>query len=111
MEKEEEQPVQTYEDQHLSKTPLLLEIQEKVVEEPALPPLCQGELLTSVPAASAPSMMESTNIIRKSAPSMESANIIRKPAGLLLPEAGGLVISKLPPIHDDVDLRPTPTVC
>ena len=96
MEKEEEQPVQTYEDQHLSKTPLLLEIQEKEVEEPALPPLCQGELLTSVPAASAPSM--------------ESANIIRKPAGLLLPEAGGLVISKLPPIHDDVDLRPTPTV-
>merc|ERR1719234_2358128 len=95
MEKEEEQPVQTYEDQHLSKTPLLLDIQEKDVEEPALPSLCQGELLTSVPAASAPSM--------------ESANIIRKPAGLLLPEAGGLVISKLPPIHDDVDLRPTPT--
>ena len=99
MEKEEEQPVQTYEEQqqHISKTPPLLDIQEKEVVEPALPPLCQGELLTSVPAASAPSM--------------ESANIIRKPAGLLLPEAGGLVISKLPPIHDDVDLRPTPTVC
>ena len=96
MEKEEEQPVQTYEDQHLSKTPLL-EIQQKEVEEPALPSLCQGELLNSGPPASAPSM--------------ESANIIRKPAGLLLPEAGGLVISKLPPIHDDVDLRPTPTVC
>merc|ERR1719234_1666741 len=98
MEKEEEQPVQTYEDhqqQHISKTPPLLDNQEKEVVEPALPPLCQGELLTSVPAASAPSM--------------ESANIIRKPAGLLLPEAGGLVISKLPPIHDDVDLRPTPT--
>jgi len=94
MEKEEEQPVQTYEDQHLSKTPLL-EIQQKEVEEPALPSLCQGELLNSGPPASAPSM--------------ESANIIRKPAGLLLPEAGGLVISKLPPIHDDVDLRPTPT--
>ena len=31
MEKEEEQPVQTYEDQHLSKTPLLLDIQEKEV--------------------------------------------------------------------------------
>merc|ERR1719234_2796215 len=104
MEKEEEQPVQTYEDQHISKTPLPLDIQEKEVEEPALPSLCQGELLTSVPAASAPSM-ESANIIRK----LESANIIRKPAGLLLPEAGGLVISKLPPIHDDVDLRPTPT--
>ena len=97
MEKEEEQPVQTYEEhqqQHISKTPPLLDIQEKEVEEPALPPLCQGELLTSA-----------------SAPSMESANIIRKPAGLLLPEAGGLVVSKLPPIHDDVDLRPTPTVC
>merc|ERR1719234_1584111 len=108
MEKEEEQPVQTYEEQqqqqHLSKTPLVLDIQEKEVEELALPPLCQGELLTSVPSTSAPSL-ESANIIRK----MESANIIRKPAGLLLPEAGGLVISKLPPIHDDVDLRPTPT--
>merc|ERR1719234_2041132 len=96
MEKEEEQPVQTYEEQqqqqHISKTPSLLDIQEKEVEEPALPSLCQGELLTSA-----------------SAPSMDSANIIRKPAGLLLPEAGGLVISKLPPIHDDVDLRPTPT--
>ena len=96
MEKEEEQPVQTYEDQHLAKTPLL-EIQLKEVEEPTPPSLCQGELLNSGPPASAPSM--------------ESANIIRKPAGLLLPEAGGLVISKLPPIHDDVDLRPTPTVC
>merc|ERR1719234_2401928 len=98
MEKQEEQPVQTYEDhqqQHISKAPPLLDIQEKEVEDPALPSLCQGELLTSVPAASAPSV--------------ESANIIRKPAGLLLPEAGGLVISKLPPIHDDVDLRPTPT--
>jgi len=107
MEKEEEQPVQTYEDhqqQHISKTPPLLDIQEKEVVDPALPSLCKGELLTSVPAASAPSM-ESANIIRK----MESANIIRKTAGLLLPEAGGLVISKLPPIHDDVDLRPTPT--
>merc|ERR1719234_1930020 len=104
MEKEEEQPVQTYEDQHISKTPPLLDIQEKEVEEPALPSLCKGELLTSVPAASAPSM-ESANVIRK----IESANIIRKPAGLLLPEAGGLVISRLPPIHDDVDLRPTPT--
>ena len=107
MEKEEEQPVQTYEDKHkhLSKsTPL--DVQEKQVEDP---PLCQSELLNSGPPVSAPS-----NVIRKPAPgpSMESAgNIIRKPAGLLLPEAGGLVISKLPPIHDDVDLRPTHTVC
>ena len=103
MEKEEEQPVQTYEDQHLSNP---LDVQEKLVDDP---PLCQSELLNSGPPASAPS-----NIIRKPAPgpSMESAgNIIRKPAGLLLPEAGGLVISKLPPIHDDVDLRPTHTVC
>lgn len=96
MEKEEEQPVQTYEDQqqHPSKSPLL-DVQEKEVEEPPPPSLCQSELLNSGPP---------------SAPSMESeGNIIRKPAGLLLPEAGGLVISKLPPIHDDVNLRPTPT--
>merc|ERR1719234_2794953 len=64
MEKEEEQPVQTYEDQHLSKTPLLLDIHEKEVEEPPMPSLCQGELLTSVPAASAPGMVESANIIK-----------------------------------------------
>ena len=98
MEKEEDEPVQTYEDQqqHPSKSPLL-DVEEKVVEEPPSPSLCQSELLNSGPP---------------SAPSMESAgNIIRKPAGLLLPEAGGLVISKLPPIHDDVNLRPTPTVC
>jgi len=97
MEKEEEQPVQTYEDQqpHPSKSPLL-DVQEKGVEEPPPPPsLCQSELLNSGPP-SAPSIMES------------AGNIIRKPAGLLLPEAGGLVISKLPPIHDDVNLRPTP---
>ena len=100
MEKEEEQPIQTYEDQqpHPSKSPLL-DVQEKGVEEPPLPSLCHSELLNSGPPSSAPSIMES------------AGNIIRKPAGLLLPEAGGLVISKLPPIHDDVDLRPTPTVC
>ena len=121
MEKEEEQPTKTYEDQqqHPSKTPLL-EIQEKGEEKPPLPSLCQNELLNSG-SASAPSMESAGNLVRKpvgllnsgtaSAPSMESANIIRKPAGLLLPEAGGLVISKLPPIHDNVDLRPTPTVC
>ena len=35
----------------------------------------------------------------------------KAPPGLLLPEAGGLVVSKLPPIHDNVDLRPTIPVC
>lgn len=110
MEKEEEQPVQTFEDHHSKKEPAQafedqkqlqsqsppLETQETEEEEPPLPSLCQNELLNSGTASS---------------PRMESANIIRKPAGLLLPEAGGLVISKLPPIHDNVDLRPTPLVC
>ena len=119
MEKEEEQPTKTFEDQqqHPSKTRRLdNNIQEKEEETSPQPSLCQNELLNSGTGSELAS-----NIIRKpagllnsgpgSALSMESANIIRKPAGLLLPEAGGLVISKLPPIHDNVDLRPTPTVC
>ena len=123
MEKEEEQPTKTFEDQqqHPSKAPLLdNHTTEKEEETTPQPSLCQNELLNSG-TGSAPSMESASNIIRKpagllnsgtaSAPSMESANIIRKPAGLLLPEAGGLVISKLPPIHDNVDIRPTPTVC
>merc|ERR1719391_617493 len=121
MEKEEEHPTKTFEDQkqHPSKTPLLdNNITEKEGETTPQPSLCQNELLNSG-TGSAPSMESASNIIRKpagllnsgpgSAPSMEGANIIRKPAGLLLPEAGGLVISKLPPIHDNVDIRPTPT--
>merc|ERR1719391_1192280 len=82
MEKEEEQPTKTFEDQqqHPSKTPLLdNNITEKEKEKPPQPSLCQNELLNSGTG---------------SALSIESANIIRKPAGLLLPEAGGLVISK-----------------
>jgi len=121
MEKEEEQPTKTFEDQqqHPSKAPLLdNNIQEKEEETIPEPSLCQNELLNSG-TGSVPNMESASNIIRKpagplnsgtaSALSMESANIIRKPAGLLLPEAGGLVISKLPPIHDNVDIRPTPT--
>merc|ERR1719400_732800 len=99
MEKEEEeQPIKTYKDQdqppfppQTSNLPDTHQKQEK--EEEAVPSLCQ---LSEPLIKNAPS-----------SPSMESAKIIRKSTGLLLPEAGGLVVSKLPPIHDNVDLRPT----
>ena len=99
MEKEEdEQHIKTFKDQDqpplpppTSNLPDTHQKQEK--EEEAVPPICQMSepLINNAPSSS----------------SMESAKIIRKSTGLLLPEAGGLVVSKLPPIHDNVDLRPT----
>ena len=103
MEKEEdEQHIKTFKDQDqpplpppTSNLPDTHQKQEK--EEEAVPPICQ--------------MSEPLINNASSSPSMESAKIIRKSTGLLLPEAGGLVVSKLPPIHDNVDLRPTIPVC